>query len=244
MAAVETDSLSMRFGGVTALACFSVRIPEGACWGLLGPNGAGKSTLIRILATLLAPSSGVARVDGHDVMREPDRVRRVIGYVPQPATSDPELTAAENLEFYAGLHNLSPRAAQPRIEEALVRMGLIEWSDRLVRTFSGGMRRRLEVARGLIHQPRVLLLDEPTGGLDAASRLALWELLKTLQREQGLTILLATHQFEEAGQLCDHVVILDRGRLAAAGAPAPLLEELYARQREQVAAADVRPARS
>jgi ABC-2 type transport system ATP-binding protein len=215
MAAIEVQALRKEFGDLVAVKDVSFEVADGENFALLGPNGAGKSTLIRLLTTLLSPTAGTARVAGHDVQRDPDAVRRAIGVVPQPLTSDPKLTAAENLEFCARLH----RVAQPRrgelVEELLERIDLTPWRNKLVGTFSMGMRRRLEIARSLVHRPKVLFLDEPTTGLDPASRISMWEILARMKAEAQLTIFLTTHYMEEADQSCERIAIFDHGRIVA-----------------------------
>jgi len=228
MAAIEARALRKQFGSLAAVDGVSLEVADGENFALLGPNGAGKSTLIRLLTTLLSPTSGRAMVAGHDVHEEPDAVRRAIGVVPQALTSDPKLTATENLEFCAKLH----RVVQPRrsqlIGELLERIDLQQWRDKLVGTFSMGMRRRLEIARSLVHRPRVLFLDEPTTGLDPASRISMWEMLARMKSEGELTIFLTTHYMEEADQVCDRVAIFDHGKIVAMGSSADLKARLPA----------------
>lgn len=218
---VEVVDLVHRFGAIEALrgVRFDVRAHE--VFGLLGPNGAGKSTTIHILLTLLRPTAGRARVAGYDVVADRDAVRRSVGWVPQDRAVDPLLTAEENLRFIAGLHHLSARQGRARAAELLELVGLRTDATRLVRDFSGGMRRRLELAMGLIHRPTVLFLDEPTLGLDIAARRLLWEHISDIRR-QGTTILLTTHYLEEADSLCDRVAIIDEGRINAIGPPEAL----------------------
>ncbi len=222
MAAIEARSLRKVFGGLAAVDDVSFEVADGENFALLGPNGAGKSTLIRVFNTLLSPTSGTALVAGHDVQKDPDAVRRSIGVVPQGLTSDPELTAAENLDFYGKLH----RVPQPRrgqlIDELLAQIELSQWRDKLVGTFSMGMRRRLEIARSLVHRPRVLFLDEPTTGLDPASRISMWQTLARMKTESELTIFLTTHYMEEADQACERVAIFDHGKIVALGTAASL----------------------
>src|SRR5437899_5048937 len=222
MAAIEARALRKQFGSLAAVDDVSLEVADGENFALLGPNGAGKSTLIRLLTTLLSPTSGRAMVAGHDVHEEPDAVRRAIGVVPQALTSDPKLTATENLEFCAKLH----RVVQPRrsqlIGELLERIDLQQWRDKMVGTFSMGMRRRLEIARSLVHRPKVLFLDEPTTGLDPASRISMWEMLARMKAEAELTIFLTTHYMEEADEVCERVAIFDHGRIVAMGTSASL----------------------
>jgi ABC-2 type transport system ATP-binding protein len=222
--AIETESLAKRFGGVVALDGVDLRVESGACFGLLGPNGAGKTTLVSILATLLAPSAGRALLLGRDVQAERAAVRPDVGIVFQEPSLDPELTAREHLDLHARLYHLDDRAR--RVVEELARVGLDAHADRPVRGFSGGMKRRLEIARGLLHRPRVLFLDEPTLGLDPRARSAVWSQLREIRREQRATLLLTTHSMEEADALCERVAILDRGRVVAEGAPEALKSEL------------------
>jgi ABC-2 type transport system ATP-binding protein len=195
----------------------SFEVADGENFALLGPNGAGKSTLIRLLTTLLLPTSGTALVAGYDVLRDPDAVRRSIGVVPQALTSDPELTAAENLDFCAKLHRVPQPSRGRLIDELLEQIDLLQWRDKLVGTFSMGMRRRLEIARSLVHRPKVLFLDEPTTGLDPASRISMWRMLARMKAESGLTIFLTTHYMEEADQVCERVAIFDHGKIVALG---------------------------
>ena len=222
MAVIESDRLTKRFGKLTAVASATFEVADGTTFGLLGSNGAGKSTLIRLLTTLLLPSSGSARVNGCDVVREADAVRRSIGVIPQARTSDLDLTAAENLYFYAGLFSLPLTGRRQRITELLEAVGLREWSDKLVRTFSGGMLRRLEIARSLMHKPRILFLDEPSAGLDPAARTATWDMMRRLQAENGLTIVLTTHYMEEADLMCDRIGILHQGKIVKVETPEAL----------------------
>ena len=233
-AAIRAEHLRKVFGDFVAVHDVSIDVPSGSSFALLGPNGAGKSTLIRMLTTLVEPTSGTATVAGHDVVAASDAVRRAIGVIPQALTSDPELTAAENLEFYAGLYSV-PRDLWPGIVTRLLELvNLTAWRDRMVGTFSGGMRRRLEIARSLIHRPQVLFLDEPTTGLDPASRQAMWEMIRDLQQASGLTLFLTTHYMDEADELCDRIAICDHGRIVAAGSPAELKREVGGQTLEDV----------
>jgi len=218
--AVEVRGLAKRFGGVVAVDALDLEIGRGRCFGLLGPNGAGKTTTVSVLATLLRPDAGSVRVLGHDVVSERAAVRREIGIVFQEPSLDRELTAREQLDLHARLYHLAERRA--RVERALADAGLVADADRPVRGFSGGMKRRLEVARGLLHEPRVLFLDEPTLGLDVAARAAVWERLRVLRAAYDLTILLTTHSMDEADSLCDEIAIVDRGRVVARGTPEAL----------------------
>jgi ABC-2 type transport system ATP-binding protein len=222
MASIETRALRKQFGDFVAVDDVSLEVAEGENFALLGPNGAGKSTFIRLLTTLLLPTSGTALVAGHDVRSDPDAVRRSIGVVPQALTSDPKLTAAENLEFYAKLHRVPDSRRATLADELLGVIGLLQWRDKLVGTFSMGMRRRLEIARSLVHRPRILFLDEPTTGLDPASRIAMWEMLRQMKAQSELTIFLTTHYMEEADQACDRAAIFDHGKVVVQGTSASL----------------------
>ena len=219
MPAISVQNLVKRFGDFTAVKGVSFDVEEGEVFGLLGPNGAGKSTLIRMLTTLLAPTSGTALVNGFDIGRRADDVRRSIGVIPQAMTSDVELSVRENLLIYAKLYGV-PRDRRGRlIAELLEAVQLTEWADKQVKHLSGGMRRRVEIARGLVHEPRVFFLDEPTTGLDPVSRVAVWEMLRQIKEQRHLTVLLTTHYMDEADRLCDHIAIVDHGELKALDSP-------------------------
>jgi len=197
-------------------------VEHGEIFGLLGPNGAGKSTLIRMLTTLLPPTDGTARVNGFDVTSEPDMVRSSIGVIPQAMTSDLDLSAEENILIFAKLYGV-PRERRNRvIHELLSAVDLVPWKDKPVKNLSGGMRRRLEIARGLVHEPKIFFLDEPSTGLDPASRVAVWEMITKLKRAHDLTILLTTHYMDEADKLCDRIAIVDHGKLVALDSPLKL----------------------
>ena len=219
--AVETNALVKRYRRVLALAGLDLAIEPGCFFGLLGPNGAGKTTAVSILCTLLRPTSGEARIFGSDVVEERPAVRPHLGIVFQDPSLDTELTGRENLQIHARLYRLPGRGT--RIQYALQQMELARDADRRVATLSGGIRRRLEIARALLHEPRVLFLDEPTVGLDVHARRALWEHLEQL-RGSGLTLFLTTHAMDEAARLCDRVAILNEGRVVAMGAPQTLCE--------------------
>jgi ABC-2 type transport system ATP-binding protein len=219
---LQTERLTRRFNSLTAVNELSVAVAEGEVFGLLGPNGAGKTTTIKMLITLLPPSSGRARVAGLDVVSQAPAVRRVIGYVPQMLSADGTLTGFENLNIFAKLYELPRRQRRQRVETALAFMGLEDSAHKLVRQYSGGMIRRLEIAQSLLHRPRVLFLDEPTIGLDPAARRAVWQHIEQLRREFGTTVVLTTHQMEEADQLCQTVAIMHQGRLVALGSPREL----------------------
>ncbi len=228
MRIVETDSLTRRFGDLTAVDQFTLAVDAGETFGLLGPNGAGKTTVIKMLTTLLPVTAGSARVAGFDIERRPNEVRRSIGYVPQILSADGTLTGFENLLVFARLYDIPAADRVPRIREALQVMGLADAADRLVRTYSGGMIRRLEIAQSMIHRPRLLFLDEPTVGLDPLARNAVWEYIRRLRTEFGMTIFLTTHYMEEAESLCDRVAIMHQGRIAALGTPKALEDEVAA----------------
>ncbi len=212
-------------GGVKALDGLSFEVEAGTIFGLVGPNGAGKSTAIRILTTLSRPDFGKAQVAGFDVLREPEKLRRAIGCVAQRSGIDPEATGRENLELQARIHGISGKEVRRRAAESLERFGLAEAADRVARTFSGGMQRKLDVAMGLVHQPHVLFLDEPTAGLDPEARTDLWEEIARLARE-GLTVLLTTHYLDEADRLASRIAVVDRGRVVAEGVPEALKAQL------------------
>ncbi len=222
--AVEAIDLVKRFGDFTAVDRVSFVVPEGTVLGLLGPNGAGKTTTVRMLTTLSEPTSGVARVAGHDVVREADAVRHSMGLTGQAATVDELLTARENLWLIGSLAGLPKKLIKPAGDELLERFSLGDAANRTVKTFSGGMRRRLDLAVSLIAAPPVLFLDEPTTGLDPRSRSDLWDVLRGLVRE-GTTLLLTTQYLEEADQLCDDIVVVDKGRIIAQGTPTQLKDQ-------------------
>ncbi|MER8073080.1 ATP-binding cassette domain-containing protein [Streptomyces sp. NPDC094034] len=219
--AVLTADLSKSYGTAEVVRGLDLTVPAGEIFGFLGPNGAGKSTSLGMLSTLLRPTKGVASVAGYDVRHEQDEVRRSIGLVFQESTLDADLTAEQNLRFHADLYGLPSREGRRRTLAMLDLVGLTQRRSDRVRSFSGGMRRRLEVVRGLLHDPRVLFLDEPTTGLDPQTRAAIWEHLHQLREESGITIFLTTHHLEEA-ENCDRIAIMDRGRLVVEGAPAEL----------------------
>jgi ABC-2 type transport system ATP-binding protein len=222
MAILETFGLTRRFGDLVAVDAVSLSVQAGETFGLLGPNGAGKTTLIKMLTTLLPPSAGSARVGGFDIVRQAAQVRRIIGYVPQLLSADGALTGYENLMVFAKLYDIPAREREARIREALAFMGLEEAADRLVRSYSGGMIRRLEIAQAMLHRPRILFLDEPTVGLDPLARAAVWGHIDQLRAEYGTTVILTTHYMEEADSLCHRVAIMHLGRVAAVGTPLEL----------------------
>jgi len=229
MPAIDVRNLVKRFGDFTAVKGVSFAVAEGEVFGLLGPNGAGKSTIIRMLTTLLAPTGGTALVNGFDILKESDSVRRSIGVIPQAMTSDLELSVYENLLIYAKLYGV-PRDRRTRlIAELLEAVELTQWADKPVRNLSGGMRRRVEIARGLVHEPSIFFLDEPTTGLDPVSRVAVWEMLRRIKQERSLTVLITTHYMDEADRLCDHIAIVDHGELKALDSPAMLKASIAGR---------------
>jgi len=226
MEILQTKSLSRCFDGNTAVDALTISIEAGEVFGLLGPNGAGKTTTIKMLTTLLPPTSGTAAVAGFDIVRQAREVRRVIGYVPQLLSADGNLTGYENLLVFAKLYDLPRVERASRISHALALMDLTEAADRMVREYSGGMIRRLEIAQSTLHRPRVLFLDEPTIGLDPVGRRAVWEHIERLRLEYGTTILVTTHLMEEADHLCNRVSIMHLGRVVAMGTPAALKASL------------------
>lgn len=225
--AIQVRNLTKGYGnGVQALAGLSFHVSDGEIFGLLGPNGAGKSTTVRILATLTQPDAGQAAVAGYDVVREAADVRRRIGYVAQASGVDRHATGRENLALQAQLQRVPGKIRAKRVTSLLARVGLAEAADRIVGTYSGGMRRRLDIAMGLVHEPAVLFLDEPTTGLDPETRSALWDDLSRLRKERQLAVLLTTHYLEEADRLCDRVAIIDRGQLVVQGTPSALKAQI------------------
>nr|WSW46611.1 ATP-binding cassette domain-containing protein [Streptomyces sp. NBC_01001] len=241
--AVLSEALEKRFGEVHALRGLDLAVPEGTVCGLLGPNGAGKTTAVRILTTLTRPTGGRALVAGHDVTRDPAAVRRAIGVTGQYASVDGDLTGRENLRLFARLAGLRGAAGRARADELLERFGLGEASDRVSATWSGGMRRRLDLAAGLITRPRVLFLDEPTTGLDPAAREQIWTSVRELvdKSAEGTTVLLTTQYLEEADRLADDVVVVDRGRALASGTPAELKSRIGAYAEVTVTEAEALP---
>jgi len=226
MRIVETRDLSRRFRQLVAVDQVTMTVESGETFGLLGPNGAGKTTLIKMLTTMLPPTSGSAAIAGLDVTREAQQVRRLIGYVPQMISVDGGLTARENLQVFARLYDVPGAQRRGRIDDALELVGLTADATRLVRTYSGGMIRRLEIAEAMLHRPPMLFLDEPTVGLDPIGREAVWDRIEQLRSDLGTTILLTTHYMEEANELCSRVAIMHLGRIAVVGAPADLVAGL------------------
>ena len=225
MSLLELDQLEKSYGAVSALNGLSLSVPSGCLYGLLGPNGAGKTTALRILATLLAPDRGRVVVAGVDALQEPRTVRQLMGYVAQEVAIDKILTGRELLALQGDLYHLQRQHRNRRIDQLVDRMSMGDWIDRRCGTYSGGMRRRLDLASGLLHQPQLLVLDEPTVGLDIESRAVIWEVLRDL-RDQGTTILLSSHYLEEVEALADRMAIIDAGRVIAEGAPEALKREL------------------
>ena len=219
---IEAKSLTKRYGEVQALDGLTFEVQQGAIFGLLGPNGAGTSTAVKVLTTLARPDRGAARVAGHDVARDPARVRRAIGVVAQRSGVDVELTGRENVILQGRLQGMRGRDLAQRADELLAQLGLGDAARRIAKGYSGGMQRRLDIAMGLVHRPQVLFLDEPTTGLDPEVRAAMWSEIARLRDEDGLTILLTTHYLEEADRLASSLAIVDRGRVVAQGSPAEL----------------------
>jgi len=224
--ALQIRNLTKKFNGLVAVDNISFDINNGEIFGLLGPNGAGKTTMLSMLSTMLKPTSGSATVNGIDIEKDEDGVRRSIGIVFQDQSLDEELTAWENMDFHGRLYRIPTETRKQRIAELLKLVGLDERKDDIVKTFSGGMRRRLEIARGLLHHPSVLFLDEPTLGLDPQTRNHLWEYIATLAREKGITIILTTHYMDEADRLCNRIAIIDHGRIIALDTPGNLKDRI------------------
>ncbi len=224
---IKIKNLTKTYEKLIAVDNLNLDIEQNEVFGLLGPNGAGKTTVIHMLATLLRPTSGSATVNGHDIQKEPARVRSSIGIVFQVPSSDDLLTGYENLKLHSMLYGVSPDEREKRIADALELVGLTERKNDEVKKYSGGMRRRLEIARGLIHRPKVLFLDEPTLGLDPSSRETMWGYIQKLVREENLTIILTTHYMEEADLLCNRIGIIDRGKIIALGTPHELKSKIH-----------------
>lgn len=221
MSIINVNNLTKKFKSLTAVDGISFSVNEGEVFGFLGPNGAGKSTTINILCTLLSPTAGSAEIGGYDCAKDPDRVRAAIGLIFQDTTLDAGLTAYENLKFHAYLYNLDRKLTERRIDEMLAVVELSSRKHDLIKNFSGGMKRRLEIARGLIHYPRVLFLDEPTLGLDPQTRNTIWDFINALRKNEKITVFMTTHYMEEA-ENCDRIAIIDHGRIIAEGTPATL----------------------
>jgi ABC-2 type transport system ATP-binding protein len=226
MDVIETTKLTKKFGDLVAVNEVSLKVKEGEIFGLLGPNGAGKTTLISMLVTMKKPSSGMAFVNGFDVVKESDEVRKSIGVVFQDPSLDEDLTAYENLELHAAMYGLAKAEREKRIIEVIEMVELKDMLNNLVKTFSGGMRRRLEIARALLHYPKILFLDEPTLGLDPQTRAHVWEYIHKLKKEHGITILVTTHYMDEADNNCDRIAIIDHGKIIALDTPASLKDSL------------------
>src|SRR5215471_12727145 len=222
MADIDVQQITKKFGTFTAVDGISFAVAHGEIFGLLGPNGAGKSTLIRMLTTLIPVTSGTARVNGFDVSKDPNAVRRSIGVIPQAMTSDLELSVEENLLIFSKFYGVPREKRKRLIPELIAAVELTQWADKPVKNLSGGMRRRVEIARGLVHEPKIFFLDEPTTGLDPVSRVAVWEMLQKIKAERDLTVLLTTHYMDEADKLCDRIAIVDHGKLVALDSPLTL----------------------
>jgi ABC-2 type transport system ATP-binding protein len=220
--AIEVHDITKTFGSIMAVDHVSFEVARGEIFGFLGPNGAGKTTLIRILTTLLKPTSGGSKVGDIDVARYPDKVKRKIGVIPQAMTSDLDLTGYENMDIYGRFYGIPSQERKRRIQNLIDRIGLTARANDLVATYSGGMRRRLEIIRGLIHKPEILFLDEPSIGLDPQSRRVVWDFLRDLMKESSMTIFLTTHYMDEAEALCTRLAIIDSGKIIASGTPEDL----------------------
>ena len=223
---IQVENVVKRFGDFAAVKGISFAVAQGEILGLLGPNGAGKSTLIRMMTALIPISQGEVTIDACSVNADPDAVRRRIGVLPQAMTRDVDLTVEENLSIYAKLHGLGSLEREQNLDYLLESVELTPWRKAYVKTLSGGMRRRMEIARGLMHSPKVFFLDEPTTGLDPVSRVKVWELLKQLNAEKSITMLMSTHHMDEADFLCDRVAIVDHGKLVAIDTPENLKESI------------------
>ncbi|MCS7116615.1 MAG: ATP-binding cassette domain-containing protein [Nitrososphaerota archaeon] len=223
---IQTYNLTKRFGKLVAVDHVNFSVEEGEIFGLLGPNGAGKTTIINMLTTLLKPTEGTAKILDYDIVKDESMVRRVIGLVPQELTVDEDLTGRENMILHARLYHLDREVIKKRVDEVLSLVGLLEFADKKVETYSGGMRKRLELAEGLIHHPKVLFLDEPTLGLDVQTRAVIWDYIKQLRKDHNMTIFLTTHYMDEADMLCDRVAIVDYGRIKVIDSPSKLKDGL------------------
>ncbi|MDI9395819.1 MAG: ATP-binding cassette domain-containing protein [Euryarchaeota archaeon] len=226
MSAIIVKELTKKFGDFTAVDRISFSVEPGELFGLLGPNGAGKTTIINMLTTLLLPTAGDAEIAGYGLRKDPDKIRNNIGIIFQDPSLDIGLTGRENLEFHAMMYNIGSEKRKKRITEVLDVVGLADKADILVENYSGGMKRRLEIARGLIHYPKVLFLDEPTLGLDAQTRRSIWEYIRNLNRNYGTSVILTTHYMEEADFLCDRIAIIDHGKIIALDTPSGLKNRL------------------
>jgi ABC-2 type transport system ATP-binding protein len=241
MNAIAVQQIVKKFGDFTAVNGISFAVEDGEIFGLLGPNGAGKSTLIRMLVTLLPPTAGTALVNGFDIRKQADGVRRSIGVIPQAMTSDLELSVEENLIIFAKLYGVPRQKREKLIDELLEAVELTKWRTAPVKNLSGGMRRRVEIARGLVHEPRIFFLDEPTTGLDPVSRVAVWEMLQRIKSRRDLTILITTHYMDEADKLCDRIAIVDHGDLKALDSPLKLKTSIPGKNVLEVSFSDIPP---
>jgi ABC-2 type transport system ATP-binding protein len=219
MGAIDVRNIVKKYGDFEAVKGITFDVADGEIFGLLGPNGAGKSTLIRMMTTLLVPTAGTAIVGGHDVVKDANGVRQTIGVIPQNMTTDLELSVEENLLIFAKLYGVPREKRDKLIDQLLEFVELTQWRDAQVKNLSGGMRRRVEIARGLVHEPKIFFLDEPTTGLDPVSRVNVWEMLSRIKSERQLTILITTHYMDEADKLCDRIAIVDHGELKALDTP-------------------------
>jgi ABC-2 type transport system ATP-binding protein len=226
MHVIETHDLVKKYGELVAVNGVNLSVDEGEIFGLLGPNGAGKTTILNILSCMLYPTSGEAFVNGYDVVKQQTQVRRSIGVVFQDPAIDDRLTGRENMEIHARLYHIPQKIAKPRIDEALKLVELTDRAKSLVMTYSGGMRRRLEIARGLVHRPKVLFLDEPTIGLDPQTRAKIWDYIDELAKKEKMTIIITTHYMDEADRLCNRLAIIDLGEIKAEGTPSELKKQL------------------
>ena len=225
---IETQDISKKYDDFTAVNGVNLKVPKNSVYGVLGPNGAGKTTLISMLCTILHPTSGTATVNGYDVRKQPKEVRESIGIVFQSRALDDMLTGREHLEMHASLYGVPKDVRQTRIDEILDLIALGKKADEFVKTYSGGMKRRLEIGRGLIHHPKVLFLDEPTLGLDPQTRESIWEYIKELNQHQDVSVLMTTHYMEEADRLCDEISIINQGQIITSDSPRNLKRELKA----------------
>ena len=238
---VEVRQLTKKFGDFCAVDSLDFSVGHGEIFGLLGPNGAGKSTLLRMLTTLVPPTSGTARVNGFDIVRSANDVRKSIGVIPQAMTSDLDLSAEENMGIYAKLYSMPREKARRAIAELLEAVDLTPWAGKPLKMFSGGMRRRLEIARGLVHEPKIFFLDEPTTGLDPISRVTVWQMISRLKKERDLTIIVTTHYMDEADKLCDRIAIVDHGKLVALDSPLKLKASIPGKNVLEVSFSSVPP---
>jgi ABC-2 type transport system ATP-binding protein len=223
---IEVEHIVKKYGDFTAVDDVSFFVRHQEIFGLLGPNGAGKSTLIRMMTTLLPITAGTARIAGYDVSKDPDAARRLIGVIPQAMTSDLDLTVWENMSIHAKLYDVPAAERERNISELLEMVDLTKWRNSMAKNLSGGMRRRLEIARGLVHNPKIFFLDEPTTGLDPVSRVAVWEMLSNIKKHRDLTVLLTTHYMDEADRLCERIAIVDHGKLVALDTPQALKQTI------------------